>query len=144
MNRKTSQRAAIVDVFRRTDHPLTVEAILSDGRCAVSSLNRATVYRNLRMLLAVGWLRKVSHPELGPLYERTGKDHHHHFHCRACDRLYEIPGCALDVSGSTPPGFQTETHEVFLYGTCASCAQPAMHHSAPHQRSGHYGDGVAS
>jgi Fur family ferric uptake transcriptional regulator len=135
MNRKTSQRAAIMDVFRRTDRPLTVEAVLRDGRSAVGSLNKATVYRNLRMLLGIGWLRRVSHPELGALYERTGKDHHHHFHCRGCDRLFEIPGCALDVSGSTPPGFRTDTHDVFLYGTCASCGEAG---------SAHHGDGVAA
>lgn len=120
--RRTDQRTAIVDVLTRAGHPLSVDDVLDAGRRTVETLNRATVYRNLRMLVAGGRIRKVKHPELGTLYEPTGKSHHHHFHCRGCDRVFELPGCALDVTGSTPPGFRTDSHEVFLYGTCAECS----------------------
>ena len=80
MKRKTSQRAAIEQVFCERDRPLGIEEILESGRLLVESLNQATVYRNLKLLLENGWLRQVYHPSLGTLYERTGKGHHHHFH----------------------------------------------------------------
>ena len=54
-------------------------------------------------------------------YERSGKGHHHHFQCRACNRLFEIAGCAYNARSMTPPGFVTEDHEVYLYGICPSC-----------------------
>jgi Fur family ferric uptake transcriptional regulator len=121
MKRKTNQRNAIQDVFRKTDRPLSIHEILEAGRCSVATLNQATVYRNLKILVEKGWLKKVNTPEIGVLYERSGKGHHHHFQCRSCDRLYEISGCAFNEESATPPGFITEGHEVYLYGICSSC-----------------------
>lgn len=121
MQRKTVQRDAIKEVFLQEDRPMGVEEILQVGRGSVESLNQATVYRNLKLLMEDGWLKAVFHPELGTLYERAEKGHHHHFHCRSCDRLFEVQGCALNEKKSTPPGFVTQGHEVFLFGLCSSC-----------------------
>ena len=55
MKRKTSQRAAIDQVFCQLDRPLGIEEILETGRMAVESLNQATVYRNVKLLLENGW-----------------------------------------------------------------------------------------
>ncbi len=123
MKRKTSQRNAIQEVFRKIDRPLSINEILEVGRRSVGSLNQATVYRNLKILVENGWLMKINTPEQGVLYERAGKEHHHHFRCRSCDRLYEINGCAFNEKVSTPPGFLTEGHEVYLYGICSSCRE---------------------
>ena len=121
MKRKTSQRNAIQEVFREIDRPLGINEILEVGRRYVGSLNQATVYRNLKILVENGWLKKIFTPERGVLYERAGKEHHHHFQCRSCDRLFEINGCAFNEKSLTPPGFITEDHEVYLYGICSSC-----------------------
>ncbi len=121
MQRKTSQRNAILDALRGAGRPMSAEDLTGLARTSVASLNRATVYRNLRLLIGAGRVRRLAHPELGPLYELADLDHHHHFHCRLCDRVFEIPGCALDVRIATPPGFRTDDHEVFLYGNCADC-----------------------
>lgn len=118
MKRKTSQRAAIEQVFCQLDRPLGIEEILETGRMAVESLNQATVYRNVKLLLENGWLKQVCHPSLGTLYERTGKGHHHHFHCRVCNRVYDLPGCALNEREAAPSGFLVEDHECFLFGVC--------------------------
>jgi Fur family ferric uptake transcriptional regulator len=98
-----------------------VDEVLAYGRKRVDSLNQATVYRNLKLLVDDGWLKRVIHPLLGTLYERTGKGHHHHFHCRECNRAFELPGCALKEDGAAPDGFVVEGHEVFLFGVCPSC-----------------------
>jgi len=119
--RKTSQRQAIQEVFRQNERPLGIDEILQAGRQTVVSLNQATVYRNLKLLLEQGWLKKIDRPASGALYERAGKEHHHHFQCRSCDRLFELPGCALNEKKVTPPGFVTDGHEVVLFGLCSSC-----------------------
>jgi Fur family transcriptional regulator, ferric uptake regulator len=121
MKRKTNQRSAIQEVFGKTDRPLAISEILETGRETVQSLNEATVYRNMKLLVENGWLKKVNSPELGTRYERAGKEHHHHFQCRSCDRLFEISGCAFNEDNSTPPGFVTESHEVYLFGICSNC-----------------------
>jgi Fur family ferric uptake transcriptional regulator len=123
MQRKTVQRDAIKEAFLLINRPLRVDEILRIGRKRVKSLNQATVYRNLKRLVENGWLRVIHHPDLGVFYETAEKGHHHHFHCHACDRLFEVPGCALNERGATPTGFITERHEVFLFGVCSSCVQ---------------------
>jgi Fur family transcriptional regulator, ferric uptake regulator len=123
MKRKTNQRSAIQEVFGTTDRPLGIDEILQVGRKTVNSLNQATVYRNLKIMVESGWLKKISTPESGPLYERSGKDHHHHFQCRSCERVFEISGCGFNDHNATPPGFVTEGHEVFLFGICSACKE---------------------
>ncbi len=121
MKRNTTQRAAIEQVFCQQDRPLSVEEILEYGRGMVESLNQATVYRNIKLLLEAGWLRQLRHPHLGMLYERTSKGHHHHFHCRVCNRVYDLPGCPLKERTLELPGFVVEDHELFLFGLCPEC-----------------------
>ena len=123
MRRNTTQRMAIEQVFRQHESLLGVDEVLASGRKIVESLNLATVYRNLKILVDDGWLKRVTHPLLGTLYERAGKGHHHHFHCRACNRAFELPGCALKDDKIVPNGFLMEDHEIFLFGVCASCAR---------------------
>lgn len=120
MKRKTSQREAIQEVFLQRDHPLGIEDILIFGREFVASLNQATVYRNLKILVDNGWLIQITHPSLGTLYERSGKEHHHHFHCNHCNRLYCLSGCPI-AHNTHPDGFVVEEHELFLGGTCPAC-----------------------
>jgi Fur family ferric uptake transcriptional regulator len=122
MQRKTSQREAIQEVFIEKNRPLGIEDILTHGRAIVASLNQATVYRNLKILVENGWLTQFNHPTLGSLYERTGKEHHHHFYCHVCKQVYELPGCPLAKGDIAPKGFVIEDHEVFLSGICPDCA----------------------
>ncbi|MDO5673506.1 MAG: transcriptional repressor [bacterium] len=122
MQRKTVQREAIQEVFLQAGRPLRLDDILRHGRLLVPSLNQATVYRNLKLLVERGWLSQVQHPTLGTIYERSGRGHHHHFHCNACDRIYELPGCALNEA-ATPEGFVVEGHEIFLSGLCPACVR---------------------
>ena len=122
LKRNTTQRKAMEQVFSQHERPLNVDEVLEHGREIVKSLNQATVYRNLKMLIDDGWLKRISHPSLGVLYERTGKGHHHHFHCHSCNRVYPLPGCALRQETAVPEGFVIENHDVFLFGLCPACS----------------------
>ena len=122
--RNTQQRKAIEEVFVDIERPLSPEEILEKGRRSAPTLNQATVYRNLKYLVEEGWLSKIHLPEAGTLYERSGKEHHHHFHCRTCKRSYSIHDCALSRQKSlAPKGFQVEDHQIFFYGTCSTCTE---------------------
>ena len=121
MKRSTIQRKAIENVFEQHERPLSVDEVLEYGSKLVESLNQSTVYRNLKILVDEGRLERIFHPTLGTLYERTGKEHHHHFHCRGCNRVFELPGCALKEEDAAPEGFLVEDHEIFLFGVCPSC-----------------------
>lgn len=58
-------------------------------------------------------------------YELADLDHHHHFRCRACERVFEVDGCPGDLAGLAPKGFQVDAHDVVLFGRCAACVGAA-------------------
>jgi Fur family ferric uptake transcriptional regulator len=125
MDRKTRQRQAIRQVFEETDNPLGPQEVLLAAQAYTPGLGIATVYRTLKALVAEGWLVVVTLPGEPQRYEVAGKGHHHHFRCRACDRVFEIDGCPTSVKRLTPRGFRLEGHEVVLYGTCNTCVPTA-------------------
>jgi Fur family transcriptional regulator, ferric uptake regulator len=103
-------------------HPLSPKELLEAARTHVKGIGIATVYRNIKSLHEEGWLTPVELPGEPPRYEVAGKGHHHHFHCRTCDRVFEVEGCPGNLLSVTPEGFHLERHEFVLYGLCVQCA----------------------
>jgi Fur family ferric uptake transcriptional regulator len=121
MKRNTRQRRAIRRTIEEAGRPLSPREVLDAAQAQTPGLGIATVYRTLKALVEERALAQVELPGEPPRYESTGKQHHHHFHCRACDRVYELEGCPDGLCSLTPTGFSLESHEVVLYGRCAAC-----------------------
>ena len=122
--RNTRQKEALREAFTQADRPLSPEETLQLARHAVPALSIATVYRNIATLLKEQWLRTVELPGESPRYEVAGKKHHHHFHCQACGKVFDLAGCGLVIRQKLPAGFQAAGHDFFLYGSCNQCAAP--------------------
>ena len=122
MQRETRQRRALRKALEEAGHPLSPKELLDAASQDVESLGIATVYRNLKAFQDEGWIETVELPGEPPRYEMAGKGHHHHFHCRDCDRVYEVEGCPGNLASITPEGFELESHEFVLYGRCDACA----------------------
>jgi len=90
----------------------------------VPGLGIATVYRNLKALVEEGELQAVNLPGENPRFEVVGHQHHHHFQCRQCERVFDVHACPGDLSGMAPQGFTVEDHDLTLYGRCKDCAPP--------------------
>lgn len=122
MNRKTRQREAIRNVFAKARRPLGPQEILSLAQDDVPGLGIATVYRTVKGLVEEGWLAPIDIPGQPTCYEAADLEHHHHFHCRGCGKVYDVAGCpGGNVLSIGPPGFKVEAHEVILYGRCTAC-----------------------
>jgi Fur family ferric uptake transcriptional regulator len=121
--RGTRQHRAIRRVLDRAGGPLSPQEVHEAARREVPGLGLATVYRALRRLEEAGWIEPVPVAGGGLRYERTGRNHHHHFRCDRCDRLFDLEGCRLpaDLGLATPPGFRPKRHEVLVHGTCPAC-----------------------
>ncbi|MBX3357106.1 MAG: transcriptional repressor [Phycisphaeraceae bacterium] len=119
--RETRQRQAIREVLDAADRPLSPLEVLGHAKSKVPRLGLATVYRTLKALVDERWLVPVSIPGESPHYERAGKAHHHHFHCRGCGGVFEVHGCPGDLKPLAPQGFRVEGHELILYGVCRRC-----------------------
>jgi Fur family ferric uptake transcriptional regulator len=128
MERKTSQRSALLKAIEQAGRPLSPQEALELATPHARGLGIATVYRNLKALADKGVLTPVCLPgEATARYELRGKAHHHHFHCRLCHQVSEVEGCPGNIEPLVPNGFQLEDHEVVLYGLCAKCAKPKGH-----------------
>ncbi len=119
--RNTRQREAIRRAICQAGRPLNPREVHELARSSLKELGIATVYRELRRLLAEGWLVPVELPGETARYERSGKAHHHHFRCRKCRRIFELEGCALKPRRLVPDGFVVEDHEVVFHGLCPKC-----------------------
>jgi Fur family ferric uptake transcriptional regulator len=122
MERNTRQRAAILDAISRAGRPLLPKEILQSAQRALPGLGIATVYRNLKSLLAEGQLKVVDLPAENARFEMARGRHHHHFQCTRCQRVFDVDACPGDLSGLAPPGFAVEDHDLTLYGRCKDCA----------------------
>lgn len=122
MRRNTRQREAIRAAIESAGRPLAPREVLESAGRSIPGLGLATVYRNLKELTASGWLVRVEVAGEAARYERAGMDHHHHYHCCGCDRVFDVPGCPAGRVGElVPDGFSVETHELVLHGRCADC-----------------------
>jgi Fur family ferric uptake transcriptional regulator len=121
MERNTRQRAAILDALSRAGRPLLPREVLADAQRTTPGLGIATVYRNLKAMLAEGQLNAVELPGENARFEKSGTQHHHHFQCMHCQRVFDVSGCPGDLSRLAPPGFAVDGHELTLYGRCKEC-----------------------
>lgn len=125
MERSTRQRDAIKAVIDLAQRPLSPQEILEGAQSEVAGLGMATVYRNLKSLVELDKLVVVSLPGESARYESAGHQHHHHFHCSACDKVFDVHQCPGNMLNLAPSGFVVERHELTLYGQCAACVEQA-------------------
>lgn len=121
MERSTKQRTAIQEALKRLDRPLLPQELLAEAQKSVPNLSLATIYRNLKGLVADGLVQVVSLPGQTDRYE-IHKHHHHHFHCSSCHQVTDIDACPGDLGKLMPKGYRLEGHELTLYGQCPSCS----------------------
>ncbi|MEC8733812.1 MAG: transcriptional repressor [Planctomycetota bacterium] len=121
--RTTRQLNAIRGVIVEAGRPLSIPEIHELALASVSTLGLRTVYRAVRKLEESGELTAVAVPGGADRYELSSvaAQHHHHFHCTACDRYFDIHGCPGGLSKLLPEGFTLHHHELTLSGLCDAC-----------------------
>lgn len=125
MERNTRQRTAIRSALAQAQRPLLPQEVLDAAQTQVPGLGLATVYRNLKALVDEGEVQSVNLPGDNPRFEMAGHDHHHHFQCQQCERVFDVHACPGDLSRLAPAGFTVESHDLTLYGRCDQCALAA-------------------
>jgi Fur family transcriptional regulator, ferric uptake regulator len=123
MQRDTTQRRAIRAVFRESQRPLSTQELLAATAARRAGVGVATIYRTLKMLLETGWLVAIRVPGEPPRYELADRPHHHHFHCRTCERTFEVLDTEHVCEQLVPGGFVLERHDLLLYGRCSRCVE---------------------
>lgn len=124
MAKNTKQRQIIADVLAKAGRPLTTNEIWQQSLQRIPSLGVATVYREISRLVEAQELTPVLISNDPPRYE-TCRNHHHHFRCNCCERVYELQGCPGGINKLLPESFTTTGHDLTVFGVCRSCNQPS-------------------
>ncbi len=121
--RVTPQRRAVWQAFGEgEDGHLAADEVFARARRGLPELSRATVYNTLAAFVEVGMLQAVE-SRGAVLYDPNPDPDHHHFRCRRCDRLHDVP--LEGVGGLRIPGeegFVVERKTVLLRGLCPACS----------------------
>src|ERR1700741_4700252 len=120
--RLTRPRRIILDVVRATDAHPTAAVVYERVRRRLTRVSLATVYRNLRMLAAEGFLAERA--DTGGLRLDGNTGPHDHFPCLVCGPIYDVPagtgpGGRRRVAART--GFEVLDHRTEYYGRCGAC-----------------------
>jgi Fur family ferric uptake transcriptional regulator len=125
--RRGGARRAILELLDEQSCALSaveIEQALLDRKREVS---RASVYRVMDELEAIGLVQRVEIGQGMVRYEpvRHGPGHHHHLVCDHCGRLEPFTDDGLErairrVSERLP--LRVSEHEIVLHGACDACA----------------------
>ena len=123
--RVTGPRLTLFDeIFAQHGH-IDAEALLGSLRERGVAISRASVYRNLDLLVDCGLVRKHRLGRRRFLYEHVHEGQHHdHLVCSECGRVVEFvsPGiAALQAEICRAHGFVPERHTLQITGLCRSC-----------------------
>lgn len=122
--RSTRQKRLIWSIVEQAGRPLSPSEVHGAALQALPRVSLATIYRILKSLQDEQQVVAVALPGAPDRYETKARadQHHHHFHCDLCGKVFDVPGCGLRVDARVPSGFSIQRHEVVLYGQCRACA----------------------
>jgi Fur family ferric uptake transcriptional regulator len=123
--RVTSERLALFDeIFSQHGH-IDAEELLASMTHRGLKISRATVYRNLDLLVECGLARKQRLGRSRFLYEHVHSGQQHdHLVCTGCGRVVEFvsPGIvALQSEICRAHGFLPSYHSLQITGLCNQC-----------------------
>jgi Fur family ferric uptake transcriptional regulator len=122
--RDTKQKRAIWSIVEAAGRPLSPSEVHTQVVRCLPRVSLSTVYRSLKALQDERRVVAVSLPGEPDRYETKiiADHHHHHFYCDECGKVFDVPGCGLQIDRRLPKGFELTRHEVVLYGSCSECA----------------------
>jgi Fur family transcriptional regulator, ferric uptake regulator len=127
--RATPERRALLRAIFAQHRHIDAEEILAAAVAAGHKISRATVYRNLDLLVDCGLVASVTLPGGRTVYEHLHPGlQHDHLSCRECGRVVEFvsPGiAALLVEICRAHDFDPATPQLQISGLCRACATVA-------------------
>jgi Fur family peroxide stress response transcriptional regulator len=122
VRRSTTQRELILKAVCEGGHPTArkIFEIVSLSR----KMSFGTVYRNLQILTGEGEIICVQIDQEAARYDRRS-DRHHHFHCRKCGKVFDIPvpySSNINMEVAENSAFVIESHTITFEGLCPECA----------------------
>jgi Fe2+ or Zn2+ uptake regulation protein len=123
-HRVTLPRLLVHRHVRRAPTHVTPEHLHAELAPQLPSLSPATIYGTLELLDELGFVRRVSTPRGGTVYDSRVDDHHHVI-CRLCGRIQDLDATidtAMVESAARAAGFRVDHGQLAIEGLCPECA----------------------
>lgn len=123
--RATGPRLAVLEVLGAEAHPLTHAEI--EERLCGENIDRATLYRNLNVLVDSGIARAIPRSDGVTCFELSGTangkpDTHPHFVCNDCGTIECLPGEVMPlIAMDSRWASSMASANVQFQGTCPDC-----------------------
>ncbi len=123
--RATPERRTLLrEIFAQHGH-IDADQILSGARASGHEISRATVYRNLELLVDCGLVSRFQ-LDGRTVYEHVHPGlHHDHLACRECGRVVEFVSPAISsllAEICRAHGFEPAGNQIQISGLCSACA----------------------
>lgn len=121
--RNTFQRDLVFDAVRTMGNHPTSDEVYDVVKEGYRDISKATVYRNLNVLVQTGKLIRVEVPQGAARYDAT-LNPHGHAHCRSCGNIFDVDlkdAKIIDVEAVDAGDFCIEHCRVIFDGLCADC-----------------------
>ena len=122
--RLTAPRQALAALIADQVGHFTAAELIAAARSRRLGVGRATVFRTLEVLEAIGAIERLDLPGGEHAYVGCEPAHHHHVVCSRCGRTSEIRDADLQrvvrhVARRT--GYRVDEHRLELFGLCPAC-----------------------
>lgn len=122
--RLTEPRRSLAALIADRDGTFTAPELVAEARGRRMGVGRATVFRTLEVLEALGAVERLDLPSGEHAYVVCERAHHHHVICSRCGRTSEIADGSLQVvvdEIARRTGYRVDTHRLELFGLCPAC-----------------------
>ena len=105
-------------ILQSKEHP-TAEQIFIEAKKRNPKIVQATVYNNLKNLLAQGQVIRISNPGQPDRYDNTTR--HDHMICTQCGELFDI--CLADLTPDIERqlGYEIASYQLMVRAICPAC-----------------------
>jgi Fe2+ or Zn2+ uptake regulation protein len=121
----TPARLQLLEVLSHTQKPLSVKDI--SRKLKRSAIDTATLYRNLKALVAQKLANEVIFDGKKIYYELSNHGHHHHLICQHCGKIKDITACKIKRLSQTLLKYlhfkNIQQHSLEFFGICQKCAK---------------------
>jgi Fur family ferric uptake transcriptional regulator len=122
--RITPQREMIIEAIAHQGNHINAEDVFTLVQQRTQSMNIATVYRTLDLLVEQGLVSRIDLGEGRVMYATTQHGPHIHLVCRRCGRIIDADQellSALKDRLETEYQFTADLQHISLLGLCCSC-----------------------